>query len=36
VKSIATDAASEIVERLIGAKADAKAVTDAVEKSMKD
>lgn len=35
VKSIATDAASEIVERLIGTKPDAKAVTDAVEKSMK-
>jgi F-type H+-transporting ATPase subunit b len=35
VKSIAADAASEIVERLIGTKPDTKAVTDAVEKSMK-
>ncbi|MGD9922115.1 MAG: F0F1 ATP synthase subunit B [Pseudorhodoplanes sp.] len=35
VKSIATDAAGEIVERLIGKKPDAKAVTDAVEKSLK-
>lgn len=35
VKSIATDAASEIVERLIGNKPDQKAVSDAVEKSMK-
>jgi F-type H+-transporting ATPase subunit b len=35
VKTIATDAASDIVERLIGTKPDAKAVTDAVEKSMK-
>lgn len=35
VKSIATDAAGEIVERLIGNKPDQKAVTDAVEKAMK-
>jgi F-type H+-transporting ATPase subunit b len=35
VKSIATEAASAIVERLIGSKPDAKAVTDAVEKSLK-
>jgi F-type H+-transporting ATPase subunit b len=35
VKSIATEAASDIVERLIGAKPDATAVTAAVEKSMK-
>ncbi len=35
VKSIATEAASDIVERLIGAKPEAKTVTDAVEKSMK-
>ncbi len=35
VKSIATDAASAIVERLIGNKPDQKAVGDAVEKSMK-
>lgn len=35
VKGIATDAAAEIVERLLGKKPDAKAVTDAVEKSMK-
>jgi F-type H+-transporting ATPase subunit b len=35
VKGIATDAASAIVERLIGNKPDSKAVTDAVEKAMK-
>jgi F-type H+-transporting ATPase subunit b len=35
VKSIASDAAAEIVERLIGTKPEAKAVSDAVEKSMK-
>ncbi|HWV52634.1 F0F1 ATP synthase subunit B [Pseudorhodoplanes sp.] len=35
VKSIATDAASAIVERLIGNKPDAGAVNDAVEKSLK-
>jgi F-type H+-transporting ATPase subunit b len=35
VKGIATDAASTIVERLLGNKPDSKAVTDAVEKAMK-
>jgi F-type H+-transporting ATPase subunit b len=35
VKGIATDAASAIVERLLGNKPDSKAVTDAVEKAMK-
>jgi len=35
VKSIATDAASAIVERLIGNKPEAGAVNDAVEKSLK-
>lgn len=35
VKSIASDAASAIVERLIGNKPDTKAVADAVEKAMK-
>lgn len=35
VKSIATEAAAAIVERLIGSKPDQKAVTDAVEKALK-
>jgi F-type H+-transporting ATPase subunit b len=35
VKSIATDAASAIVEQLIGKKPDSAAVSDAVEKSLK-
>lgn len=35
VKSIASEAASDIVERLIGTRPEAKAVSDAVEKSMK-
>lgn len=35
VKSIATDAAAEIVERLIGTKPDTKTVADAVDKSLK-
>ena len=35
VQGIATDAASAIVERLLGNKPDSKAVTDAVEKAMK-
>jgi F-type H+-transporting ATPase subunit b len=35
VRAIATDAASAIVERLIGAKPDVKAVSEAVERSLK-
>jgi F-type H+-transporting ATPase subunit b len=35
VRAIATDAASSIVERLIGTKPDPKAVSDAVDKSLK-
>jgi F-type H+-transporting ATPase subunit b len=35
VRSIATDAASAIVERLIGNKPDQASVTDAVDQSLK-
>jgi F-type H+-transporting ATPase subunit b len=35
VRTIASDAASAIVERLIGTKPDAKAVTDAVDQALK-
>lgn len=35
VRGIATDTAAAIVERLIGAKPDAKAVSDAVDRSLK-
>lgn len=35
VRAIASDAASAIVERLIGTKPDAKAVTDAVDQALK-
>ena len=35
VRGIATDAASAIVERLLGTKPDSKAVTDAVDQALK-